>query len=85
VPGRRPEPGGSVADSIAIVPANEASWEDLQAIFGMRGYTVSCHCQRFKVGGPRMELGGRLRAGLALRVQTGCGHPDAPTTSGLVA
>ena len=71
--------------SIAIVPANEASWDDLRAIFGSRGYTAYCQCQRFKIGhhewtdtpvALRME---RLRA------ETHCGYPSAPTTSGLVA
>jgi GNAT superfamily N-acetyltransferase len=71
--------------SITIVPANEASWEDLQAIFGTRGYAAYCQCQRFKVGQvpwsgvPLPERMERLRA------QTQCGYPGAATTSGLVA
>ena len=32
-----------------IVPANEASWEDLQAIFGTRGTAARCQCQRYKL------------------------------------
>ena len=28
-----------MTDAITIVPANEATWEDLQAVFGTRGYT----------------------------------------------
>jgi GNAT superfamily N-acetyltransferase len=71
--------------SLTIVPANEASWGDLRAIFGDRGYTAYCQCQRFKIGhhawtdtplAVRME---RLRA------ETHCGFPSAGTTSGLVA
>jgi GNAT superfamily N-acetyltransferase len=76
-----------VADegSLTIVPANEASWEDLRAIFGDRGYTAYCQCQKFKIGhhewtdvpvAVRME---RLRA------ETHCGYPSARKTSGLVA
>ena len=44
----RPRP---LADerSITIVPANEASWEDLRAIFGNRGYAAYCHCQKNKM------------------------------------
>ena len=68
-----------------MVPANEASWEDLRAIFGDRGYAAYCQCQLFKIGhwqwtdvpvAVRME---RLRA------ETHCGYPSARTTSGLVA
>jgi GNAT superfamily N-acetyltransferase len=71
--------------SISIVPANEASWEDLRAIFGNRGYAAYCECQRFKIGphgwtdapvAVRMER---------LREETRCGYPGARTTSGLVA
>jgi GNAT superfamily N-acetyltransferase len=71
--------------SVAIVPANEASWDDLRAIFGDRGYTAYCQCQKFKIGhhdwtdvpvALRMER---------LREETHCGFPSAPRTSGLVA
>ena len=69
-----------------IVPANEASFEDLQAIFGTRGQGSRCQCQRYKLqplesfaSFPVEERAHRLR------VQTDCGHPDADATSGLVA
>ena len=45
-PMERPTP----AAEYSIVPANQASYEDLFAIFGTRGYTATCQCQRFKVG-----------------------------------
>ena len=32
-----------------IVPANEASWDDLRAVFGKRGDPPRCWCQRFKM------------------------------------
>jgi hypothetical protein len=32
-----------------IVPANKASWADLQAIFGTTDYPGRCYCQHFKV------------------------------------
>jgi len=35
---------------IKVVPANEASWEDLQAVFGERGDAHGCQCQRYKLG-----------------------------------
>jgi GNAT superfamily N-acetyltransferase len=69
-----------------IVPANEASWEDLQAIFGTRGPAARCQCQRFKLR-PREafhKFPVEERA-FRLRRQTDCGHPESDTTSGLVA
>jgi GNAT superfamily N-acetyltransferase len=69
---------------ISVVPANEASWDDLRAILG-KSDASRCNCQRFKVG--RYEwtpMPVSERAEL-LRAETGCDDPDAPTTSGLVA
>jgi GNAT superfamily N-acetyltransferase len=71
--------------SLSIVPANEASWEDLRAIFGDRGYTAYCQCQRFKIGHHEWTdtpLAVRMER---LRAETHCGYPSARTTSGLVA
>ncbi len=39
------------ADQLMIVPANEAPWDDLAAIFGTTDYPGRCQCQRFKVVG----------------------------------
>jgi GNAT superfamily N-acetyltransferase len=71
---------------ITVVPANEASCDDLRVIFGTRGEAVRCQCQRFKLAPreafktyPAEERARRLRA------QTNCGQPHATTTSGLVA
>jgi GNAT superfamily N-acetyltransferase len=71
---------------LTVVPANEASWEDLQAIFGTRGQSSRCQCQRYKLR-PRESFGSfpsdeRARR---LRQQTHCGDAEAGTTSGLVA
>jgi GNAT superfamily N-acetyltransferase len=72
--------------AISIVPANEASCDDLQAIFGSRGAGARCQCQRYKLR-PKESFGSfpaeerRHR----LREQTDCGHPESDTTSGLVA
>jgi GNAT superfamily N-acetyltransferase len=71
---------------LAIVPANEASWEDLQTVFGTRGPAATCQCQRYKLR--RRESFRSFPAeerALRLHEQTGCGDPDAETTSGLVA
>jgi GNAT superfamily N-acetyltransferase len=69
-----------------IVPANEASCDDLQAVFGTRGPAARCQCQRYKLQ-PREAFRNFPVAERAhrLRTQTECGHPDSATTSGLVA
>jgi len=76
-----------MTDIFRVVPANEASWEDLQAILGTRGYASDCQCQRFKIRGTEWDSGSVLLVERAhrLREQTRCGQPDARTTSGLVA
>jgi GNAT superfamily N-acetyltransferase len=75
-----------VTPSLRIVPANEASWDDLQAIFGSRGAASRCWCQRFKLS--RGESFGNTPVedrAARLREQTGCDDPAAGATSGLVA
>jgi GNAT superfamily N-acetyltransferase len=72
--------------AFSVVPANEASWQDLQTVFGTRGPAAGCQCQRYKLR-PRESFRSfpveeRARR---LREQTDCGHPASPTTSGLVA
>jgi GNAT superfamily N-acetyltransferase len=70
----------------SVVPANEATWEDLQAIFGARGPASRCQCQRYRLASQESfaAVPTEVRAD-RLRRQTECGHPDADTTSGLVA
>jgi GNAT superfamily N-acetyltransferase len=65
-----------------IVPANEASFEDLQAVFGTRGAAANCQCQRYKLR-PREAFAKFPAAERArrLRHQTHAGD----TTTGLVA
>jgi GNAT superfamily N-acetyltransferase len=69
---------------VYVVPANEASWDDLQAVFG-RGGAAKCQCQRIKMGDgawygtPVEERAHRLRQ------ETDCGNPKADGTSGMVA
>ena len=71
-------------NDVSVVPANEASWEDLQTVFG-RGAAAKCQCQRIKLGDgawygtPVEERAQRLRE------ETDCGHPEADATSGMVA
>jgi len=75
-----------MSDALTIVPANEASREDIHAVFGSRGSATLCQCQRFKLA-PRESFGSfpAEERALRLRVQTNAGHPEAGTTSGLVA
>jgi GNAT superfamily N-acetyltransferase len=76
----------SAVAGIRVVPANEASCEDLQAIFGTRGQASRCQCQRYKLQ-PRESFASFPVEERAhrLRQQTECGHPASETTSGLVA
>ena len=71
--------------NVTVVPANEASWEDLQTVFGARGPAARCQCQRYKLR--RRESFGSFpveERAHRLRQQTDCGHPDSASTSGLV-
>jgi GNAT superfamily N-acetyltransferase len=71
---------------MTIVPANEASWEDIRAVFGARGDQSRCWCQRFKMQpGESWASVGPVELASRLRRQTHCGHPESDTTSGLVA
>ena len=74
------------AAAISVVPANEASCDDLQTIFGNRGPASRCQCQRYKLQ-PKEAFGNfpAEERAFRLRQQTDCGHPDSDSTSGLVA
>ena len=75
---------GPVTD-LTIFPANQASWADLQAIFGTTDYPSKCYCQHFKTRDCHWSsLTGEDRRS-RLREQTNCGDPEASSTSGLVA
>ncbi len=78
--------GGAIpAEQLTIVPANEASWDDLAAIFGTTDYAGRCQCQRFKVVGWIWRDSTEEERSAMLRAQTACGDPNAAATSGLVA
>ncbi|GII29920.1 GNAT family N-acetyltransferase [Planotetraspora mira] len=70
---------------ISIVPANEASWDDLRAVFGARGDASRCQCQYFKIRDFQWKSVPVEERAERLREQTGCDDPKARTTSGLVA
>ena len=70
---------------VRIVPANEATWDDLEAILaGASCHGGRCYCQRFKLGWSAWP-GDDLERAHMLREQTDCGHPKSHTTTGLVA
>jgi GNAT superfamily N-acetyltransferase len=69
---------------VTVVPANQASWEDLQTVFGRAG-AARCQCQRIKLGDHdwfRMPVEARAHR---LREETDCGHPESRATTGMVA
>jgi GNAT superfamily N-acetyltransferase len=69
---------------VRVVPACEASWEDLQTVLG-RGAAAKCQCQRIKLGdGAWFGMPVEERAH-RLRQETDCGNPGADETSGMVA
>lgn len=82
---RAPEPYPISRERVVVVPANEASWEDLDAVFGTRDYAARCRCQRLRYPGWFWRDSTWEERAEGLRVQTACGEPDADATSGLVA
>ncbi|HWL50470.1 MAG TPA: GNAT family N-acetyltransferase [Acidimicrobiia bacterium] len=71
---------------ITIVPANEASWEHLQTVFGTRGARAQCQCSRYKMQpGESWASVGLEELAFRLRADTNGGHPESDATSGLVA
>jgi GNAT superfamily N-acetyltransferase len=73
-------------DQLVIVPANEASWDDLEAVLGtVKCHSTRCYCQRFKISAYRWNEIPDEERSHRLREQTGCGQPEAESTSGLVA
>jgi len=78
---REPAP----AAQLAVVPANQAAWADLQAIFGIAGYAGRCYCQHFKTRDRDWSSLTEAARHDRFREQTGCGNPRASVTTGLVA
>ena len=75
-----------MTEDIRVIPANEATWEDIQAVFGSRGSAAHCQCQRYKLAPKEAfaKFPAEVRAE-RLREQTNPGDPDADTTTGIVA
>jgi GNAT superfamily N-acetyltransferase len=70
---------------LTIVPANEATWADLAAIFGTTGSSGRCGCQWFKTTGWLWNQASDEQRRAQLRAQANCDDPGATSTSGLVA
>lgn len=80
------EETSTTAERISVLPANEASWEDLNAVLGAsRCHGVSCYCQRLKIPSSKWRQVDDDERAFLLRIQTNCGQPESNTTSGLVA
>ncbi len=71
--------------ALSVVPANQASADDLQAVFGARGWPSTCQCQWFKIRDSQWDSVPVAERQQRLQDQTGCDHPSAQTTSGLIA
>ena len=72
------------AGQLTVVPASQATWADLAAVFG----TVDsgrCNCQRFKTRGWFWDQATDEQRRARLRDQANCDDPDAGDTTGLVA
>lgn len=74
-------------DGVSVIPSNQASCEDLDLIFGARGYPARCRCQRYKTTSDEwwhnpIPVEERI---FRQRQQTDCGYPRSDATSGLVA
>ena len=75
-----------MSETLTIRPANEVSWEELEAVFGTRGEPAMCHCQRYKMAFRESWASvGREELAARFRVQTECGNPASGSTTGLVA
>jgi GNAT superfamily N-acetyltransferase len=83
-------PGTATRDPItpaqlSIIPANRASWADLQAVFGTTDYPGRCYCQHYKTLDCHWSSLSQEERCRRLGEQTQCDNPRARTTSGLVA
>ena len=76
----------AVRSPIRIVPANQATWDDIEAVVGKaRSWDRPCYCQRFKLGVPGWRATTVDERAQMLREQTECGYPQSDSTTGLLA
>jgi GNAT superfamily N-acetyltransferase len=81
---RSTEAGPLNPGDLTIVPANQATWADLAAIFGPTE-CGRCGCQRFKTRGWFWDQATDEQRRARLREQANCDDPEAASTTGLVA
>jgi GNAT superfamily N-acetyltransferase len=81
---RSTEAGPVDPADVTVVPANQATWADLAAIFGASD-SGRCCCQYFKTRGWMWDQATDEQRRARLREQTSCDDPGARSTSGLVA
>lgn len=62
-------------EAVRIVSVDEASWADVEAVFGTRGDPSTCWCQFFKLRGAGWKEATRESCREALRVQVGAHTP----------
>jgi hypothetical protein len=67
-------PDPITASQLIVVPANQASWADLQAIFGSTDYPGRCYCQHYKTRDCQWSTLSAQQRQDRLRVQTRCDH-----------
>lgn len=76
----------SARSELVVLPPNEATWDDLQAVLGTRGQAARCQCQRYKLGPGEsfasFPVGERAER---LHEQTTCDQTTSDATSGLIA
>jgi GNAT superfamily N-acetyltransferase len=77
--------GAAPMPEMTIVPANQASWQDLQTVLGTRGEPSRCQCQGYKIRDRDWRSVPVEDRAHRFREQTDCGNPQSGTTSGLVA
>ena len=70
-------------DGLRFAPANEAPWDDLQAI--LTGAAGRCQCQRQRLGDHDWWYMPEAERAAILQAETHCGDPRATETIGIVA
>ncbi|KAF2411694.1 hypothetical protein B1729_19045 [Microbacterium sp. B35-04] len=72
-----------MSSGLRFAPANEASWDDLQAI--LTGAAGRCQCQRQRLGDHDWWYMPASERAAILRAETHCDDPRATDTIGIVA
>ena len=72
-------------EEVRVVLANQASWDEIRTVFGTRGSSSVCFCQRYKLHrGEAFSRQPPEERALRLREQTNAGQPEAESTNGLI-